>query len=187
MNAASRGHRDRKSPKAPQRSSPFGDAAPSSRLGRLARPLVAPNRSISMGSGTIVEFCSEAASPLLVDRSGPNPTAPRPHRGRRRAIRCSKRRTGPRPATHSTRTASRLRSSAPQGPSLPVAVRGLPQRTHCRSRFRSLLRCGRMFEPTRPHQKHCRPSCRKAAFNARAERPSLPGMLEGELFRMPFE
>jgi hypothetical protein len=47
--------------------------------------------------------------------------------------------------------------------------------------------CGRMFEPPRPHQKHCKPSCRMAAFKARTDRPVLPGLLEDELFRVPFE
>jgi hypothetical protein len=31
------------------------------------------------------------------------------------------------------------------------------------------------------------PSCRMAAFKARADRPALPGLLEDELFRVPFE
>jgi hypothetical protein len=44
-----------------------------------------------------------------------------------------------------------------------------------------------MFEAARPHQKHCQPSCRMAAFKARADRPALPGLLEDELFRVPFE
>lgn len=52
---------------------------------------------------------------------------------------------------------------------------------------RPCYHCGLMFEPTRPHQKHCRPSCRLAAFKARADRPLLPRLLEGELFRVPFE
>jgi hypothetical protein len=52
---------------------------------------------------------------------------------------------------------------------------------------RPCYHCGRMFEPTRPHQKHCKPSCRMAAFKARADRPVVPGLLENELFRVPFE
>jgi hypothetical protein len=44
-----------------------------------------------------------------------------------------------------------------------------------------------MFEPTRPHQKHCKPTCRLAAFKLRAGRPTLPTMVEDELFRVPFE
>ena len=43
--------------------------------------------------------------------------------------------------------------------------------------------CGLMFEPTRPQQKHCRPSCRMAAFKSRVGRPSLPGLREVEFFR----
>ena len=34
---------------------------------------------------------------------------------------------------------------------------------------------------------HCKPSCRMAAFKARADRTALPGLLEDELFRVPFE
>ena len=51
---------------------------------------------------------------------------------------------------------------------------------------RPCYHCGRMFEPTRPHQKHCKPSCRMAAFKARTDRPLLPGPLEDELFRVLF-
>ena len=46
---------------------------------------------------------------------------------------------------------------------------------------RPCYHCGLMFEPTRPHQKHCKPSCRMAAFKARTERPV------DDLFRVPFE
>jgi hypothetical protein len=34
--------------------------------------------------------------------------------------------------------------------------------------------CGAVFEPTR-HQKHCRPSCRIAAFKLRREQAELAG------------
>ena len=44
-----------------------------------------------------------------------------------------------------------------------------------------------VFEPTRPHQKHCKRLCRLAAFKERTERPVLPGLLENDLFRVPFE
>ena len=52
---------------------------------------------------------------------------------------------------------------------------------------RPCYHCGLMFEPTRPHQIHCKPSCRMAAFKARAERRVLPGLLEDRLFLVPFE
>ena len=52
---------------------------------------------------------------------------------------------------------------------------------------RPCYQCGLMFEPTRPHQKHCKPSCRMAAFKARTDRPTLSGLLEDSLFRVPFE
>ena len=52
---------------------------------------------------------------------------------------------------------------------------------------RPCYHCGLMFEPTRQHQKHCKPSCRMASFKTRAERPVLQGLLEDELFRVPFE
>lgn len=36
--------------------------------------------------------------------------------------------------------------------------------------------CGRSFTPTRPHQRHCRPSCRLAAFRTKAEQEAeAPG------------
>ena len=35
--------------------------------------------------------------------------------------------------------------------------------------------CGGTFTPTRPHQKHCKPSCRMAAFRARTERAAVAG------------
>ncbi len=47
--------------------------------------------------------------------------------------------------------------------------------------------CGETFEPTRPHQRFCRPSCRKAAFTGRTEQPRLPTPDPHELFRTPFE
>ena len=43
---------------------------------------------------------------------------------------------------------------------------------------------------TRPHQKHCKPSCRLAAFKLRQvqrEGGLFPQMSEDELFRVPFE
>ena len=46
--------------------------------------------------------------------------------------------------------------------------------------------CGDAFEPTRPHQKFCKPSCRRAAFTGR--RSSAIGVSDpGDLFRVPFE
>jgi hypothetical protein len=36
-------------------------------------------------------------------------------------------------------------------------------------------------------KRNCKPACRMAAFKARANRPMLPGLLEDELFRVPFE
>jgi hypothetical protein len=82
-----------------------------------------------------------------------------------------------------------LERRASAGPS-GIAMTGIDQSAE--GRVGRVLRrpcyhCGRRFKPTRPHQKRCRPSCRMAAVSARAGRPSLPGMLEGELFRVPFE
>jgi hypothetical protein len=37
--------------------------------------------------------------------------------------------------------------------------------------------CGRLFEPTRPHQRHCRPSCRIAAWKARHAPPHVGVLL----------
>ena len=34
--------------------------------------------------------------------------------------------------------------------------------------------CGGTFEPVRPHQKHCRNSCRKAAFERRQGQRTAP-------------
>ena len=36
-----------------------------------------------------------------------------------------------------------------------------------------------MFEPSKPHQRHCTPACRIAAFKAKTDRLVLPGQLEG--------
>ena len=47
--------------------------------------------------------------------------------------------------------------------------------------------CGDVFEPTRPHQRFCKPSCRKAAFTGRQPQPRLLSMDPHELFRTPFE
>jgi uncharacterized OB-fold protein len=47
--------------------------------------------------------------------------------------------------------------------------------------------CGEVFEPTRPHQKFCKPSCRRAAFTGRREQPRLPVGDPDDLFRVPFE
>ena len=52
---------------------------------------------------------------------------------------------------------------------------------------RPCYHCGLMFELARPHQRHCKPSCRIAAFKARTDRTLLPGLLEDDLFRAPFE
>jgi hypothetical protein len=47
--------------------------------------------------------------------------------------------------------------------------------------------CGDAFEATRPHQRFCKPSCRKAAFTGRQVQPQLPTTDPHELFRTPFE
>jgi uncharacterized OB-fold protein len=56
--------------------------------------------------------------------------------------------------------------------------------------------CGETFEPTRPHQRFCRPSCRQAAFTGRrrviySNRPVVdeqPATTDPhELFHLPFE
>ena len=47
--------------------------------------------------------------------------------------------------------------------------------------------CGEHFEPVRPHQHFCKPSCRRAAFTGRTEQPRLPSSDPHELFRTPFE
>ena len=60
--------------------------------------------------------------------------------------------------------------------------------------------CGETFEPTRPHQRFCRPSCGKAAFTGRRrsvviysnrpvvdEEPPDSTTDPHELFRTPFE
>ena len=44
-----------------------------------------------------------------------------------------------------------------------------------------------LFEPTRSHQIHCRPSCRMAAFKAKAQRTAVPAMLEDRLLLVLFE
>jgi hypothetical protein len=49
------------------------------------------------------------------------------------------------------------------------------------------IHCGDVFEPTRPHQKFCRPSCRRAAFTGRRKQPRLPVGDPEDLFRVPFE
>jgi hypothetical protein len=46
--------------------------------------------------------------------------------------------------------------------------------------------CGECFEPSRPHQRFCRPSCRRAAFTDRGQRRLPLGELD-ELFEKPFE
>jgi hypothetical protein len=47
--------------------------------------------------------------------------------------------------------------------------------------------CGDTFEPTRPHQRFCKPSCRRAAFTGRREQPRLPVGDTDDLFCVPFE
>ena len=49
--------------------------------------------------------------------------------------------------------------------------------------------CGSMFTPARPHQKHCRPSCRMAAFKLRQGQRGGGLFRESadDLFRVPFE
>ena len=49
--------------------------------------------------------------------------------------------------------------------------------------------CGRMFEPPRPHQKHCKPSCRMAAFKTARDRVythRAPSMLAPDLLAVGF-
>ena len=46
--------------------------------------------------------------------------------------------------------------------------------------------CGHVFERLRPHQKFCRPSCRRAAFTRRGQR-RLPFDDLDHLFDVPFE
>jgi len=41
------------------------------------------------------------------------------------------------------------------------------ERVQTRSRTIPCAGCGQPFEPVRPHQKHCRPSCRMLAFKSR--------------------
>jgi hypothetical protein len=36
-------------------------------------------------------------------------------------------------------------------------------------------------------KKHCKPSCRLAAFKAKASRPQLPLAIDNDLFRLHFE
>ena len=46
--------------------------------------------------------------------------------------------------------------------------------------------CGNVFEPARPHQRYCRPSCRQLAFTGRRE-PAQRADDPDALFRVPFE
>ena len=52
---------------------------------------------------------------------------------------------------------------------------------------RACQHCGETFEPTRPHQKFCRPSCRRAAFTKRDQQPRLPVGDPEDLFCVPSE
>jgi hypothetical protein len=47
--------------------------------------------------------------------------------------------------------------------------------------------CGERFEPVRPHQTFCRPSCRWHSFKARRQRPLLDVIDGDQLAAYPFE
>jgi hypothetical protein len=51
---------------------------------------------------------------------------------------------------------------------------------------RPCRQCGAPFEPTRAHQRFCRPACRLAHFRVSAQR-SLPFDEGDDLFAIPFE
>lgn len=59
-----------------------------------------------------------------------------------------------------------------------------------RSRMRPCVHCGASFQPSRKHQRHCRPTCRVAAFEARRalkQRALFPELLEDALMRVEIE
>jgi hypothetical protein len=49
-----------------------------------------------------------------------------------------------------------------------------PDRPAERVLTRTCPHCGGTFTPARPHQKHCRPSCRLAAFKGRRAQSGVP-------------
>ena len=73
------------------------------------------------------------------------------------------------------------RGPCPRSADVGYAVRASAMATLTKVLRRPCYHCGLMFEPTRPHQIHCKPSCRMAAFKARTEWPV------DDLFRVPFE
>jgi hypothetical protein len=79
-------------------------------------------------------------------------------------------------------------SQPPQGAAVSLAAPH-PPASHPKPGERVLARtcghCGGAFEPTRPHQKFCRPSCRLDHFKARL--PLLDAPEDDPLCRTPFE